>query len=143
MLALTELASTCKFGFLTDELIRDQLIEKTTVQRIRERFLMEPDTLPLERAVTLSAQIEEAIAEAKMIENRTPSLIENRTSVNKTSVRHDKKSLRNRDKTNGQQSPVQSGHCYCCGSTSHYAKDKNCPAIGKKCKICGKVGHFA
>jgi len=37
-----ELASTCNFGVLQTELVRDQLIEKTCYPRIRERLLMEP-----------------------------------------------------------------------------------------------------
>ena len=43
--SLSELAATCNFGVLTDELIRDQLIEKTSIPRIRERLLMEDEQL--------------------------------------------------------------------------------------------------
>ena len=33
--------------------------------------------------------------------------------------------------------------CYCCGNTGHRAKDIRCPANGKTCRSCSKVGHFA
>jgi len=43
--SLSELAATCNFGILTDELIRDQLREKTFIPRIREWLQMEDDRL--------------------------------------------------------------------------------------------------
>ena len=33
--------------------------------------------------------------------------------------------------------------CYCCGNTGHRTKYIPCPANGKTCQSCGKVGHFA
>ena len=59
--ALHELLANCNFGQLSDELIRDQLIEKTNNPRVRERLLMEPDTLTLEKAITLTSCIEVAV----------------------------------------------------------------------------------
>ena len=41
---LRTLAATCKFGDLTDEMIPDQLIEKTALSRIRNRLLMEAES---------------------------------------------------------------------------------------------------
>ena len=63
--SLKELASTCNFGELNDEIIRDQIIEKTSIPRIQARLLMEPDTLTLERTIIIATQIEIAIKEAK------------------------------------------------------------------------------
>ncbi len=57
---LKSLAEPCKFGALNDELIRDQLIEKTNSTQVRERLLMEDDRLTLDKALTLALQIEEA-----------------------------------------------------------------------------------
>ena len=51
--ALRELATFCSFGGLCEEMIRDQLIEKTSVNRIRERLLMEPDSLTVDCAMGL------------------------------------------------------------------------------------------
>lgn len=57
---LKSLAEPCKFCSLRDEIIRDQLIEKTNSARVRERLLMEDDRLSLDKALTLALQIEEA-----------------------------------------------------------------------------------
>uniref|UniRef100_A0A8C7X7T9 Retrotransposon gag domain-containing protein n=1 Tax=Oryzias sinensis TaxID=183150 RepID=A0A8C7X7T9_9TELE len=62
--ALPELVTTCDFGKLADDMIRDQIVEKNNNRRIRECLLME-DNLTLQKTLTLSAQIESSLAEAK------------------------------------------------------------------------------
>ena len=42
---LRSLASFCKFGNMEDEIIRDQLAEHATHQKIREKLIMSPDDL--------------------------------------------------------------------------------------------------
>ena len=32
--------------------------------------------------------------------------------------------------------------CYKCGSSQHLSNNKSCPAIGRKCRNCSKIGHF-
>ncbi|XP_065204609.1 uncharacterized protein K02A2.6-like [Planococcus citri] len=32
--------------------------------------------------------------------------------------------------------------CYGCGSSKHRTKDDSCPAVGKECHFCHKIGHF-
>lgn len=61
---LGQLAAPCRFGFLHEEMIRDQLIEKTTSSKLREQLLLEPDTLTLLRDVDLGNQMEIAVKEA-------------------------------------------------------------------------------
>lgn len=58
--ALRELASTCDFGDLQDDMIRDRLVEHLLDQRIREKLLMDC-TLTLEKAISTAAQIEAAM----------------------------------------------------------------------------------
>ena len=53
--ALHEVVANCNFGQL--DLILDQLIEKTNNPRVRQRIIMEPDTLSLEKAITLTSHI--------------------------------------------------------------------------------------
>ena len=79
--ALRELATFCSFGGLCEEVIRDQLIEKTSVKRIRERLLMEPDSLIgliVDRAIQLALQVETAILEARTLQ---PSLVSGSSQV--------------------------------------------------------------
>ncbi len=130
--ALSELAATCRFGDLTNELVRDQLIEKTCHQRIRERLLMEADTLTLQKATTLAVHIEEAMFEAKTIQTKP---IENRTNVQTVGRKPRKKT--------GDSNDRQQRVCYNCGSPSHLANSDKCKARGKKCDSCGKMNHFA
>ncbi|KAL7856478.1 hypothetical protein SRHO_G00153770 [Serrasalmus rhombeus] len=54
----------CDFGTLADDMIRDQLVEKTCNSRIRERLLLETD-LTLQKAITIAGQMESAATEAK------------------------------------------------------------------------------
>uniref|UniRef100_A0A3P9DDX2 Retrotransposon gag domain-containing protein n=1 Tax=Maylandia zebra TaxID=106582 RepID=A0A3P9DDX2_9CICH len=64
--ALRELVKQCKFGAMENEMLRDQLVEKTNNARIRERLLMEED-LTLDRALEIARCTEAAIADAKAI----------------------------------------------------------------------------
>ena len=60
------LAATCNFWFLTDEFLRDQLIEKTSIPRIQEQLPMKDDRLILEKATALAIQIESAMMDSMM-----------------------------------------------------------------------------
>ena len=64
--SLREMVVTWEFGELADEMIRDQLIEKTNSPRIRELLLLEME-LALQKALTMAIQIESAIAGAQII----------------------------------------------------------------------------
>lgn len=68
-LALQELASACAFGCWQEELILEQLIDKATDWRIREKLLMELDSLTLSRAVELGSHME------RMLQKTYPGLI--------------------------------------------------------------------
>ena len=32
--------------------------------------------------------------------------------------------------------------CFNCGREEHFARDRRCPARGRKCDQCGEIGHF-
>lgn len=57
-MALQDLATVCAFGCWQEELILDQLIDKAADWRIREKLLMELDSLTLPQAVELGSQME-------------------------------------------------------------------------------------
>ncbi|KAI4903715.1 hypothetical protein NFI96_030773, partial [Prochilodus magdalenae] len=64
--ALRELVKKCQFGAMEDEMLRDQIVEKTNSSRIRERLLMEED-LKLDKTLDVARRTEAAIADAKTI----------------------------------------------------------------------------
>ena len=66
-----QLATNCRFGDLHDQMLRDQIIEKTTSADIREKLLMEPDTLLLSKAVQIACQIETTKREEQQITRAT------------------------------------------------------------------------
>ena len=49
-------------------MIRDKLIEKTSVNRIRERQPLEPDSLTVYRAIQLALQVEMAVLLARTLQ---------------------------------------------------------------------------
>ena len=51
-----------------------------------------------------------------------------------------KKKFHKFNDTNNQQRSTQS--CYSCGSQQHKSGHDSCPAKGKKCNGCSKIGHF-
>ncbi|XP_062503720.1 uncharacterized protein LOC134180560 [Corticium candelabrum] len=57
--ALRQLAARCQFGVLHDQMIRDQLIEKTS-SAIRKRLLLEKDDLSCTKALEITCQVESA-----------------------------------------------------------------------------------
>ncbi|KAL1274350.1 hypothetical protein QQF64_027164 [Cirrhinus molitorella] len=64
--ALRDLATTCDFSAILDEMLRDQLVENVSSHRIRERLLLESE-LTLEKAITIATQIEAAGEQAKLL----------------------------------------------------------------------------
>ena len=113
---LRGLASRCKFGTLMEEMVRDQIIEKTKMPRLRERLLIESD-LTLEKTLVLAATLQaremEASAQVSAVSKSKPGKV---TS--------------------------QVAKCYRCGSTKHLAACAGCPGMKAKCSKCGKSGHF-
>lgn len=129
--ALRELSKTCNFGTMEDEMIRDQVVEKTSSHRVRERLLMEKD-LTLTKTIELALRIEEAVRESKAL-GRAPNSDPMSHSVNKV-IRKSGPKGAGRGKP-----PVQ---CYRCGK-GHLANDVSCKAKDRRCNKCKKIGHFS
>ncbi|CAB3992802.1 Retrovirus-related Pol poly from transposon, partial [Paramuricea clavata] len=124
---LRTLSKTCVFGEQTDEAIRDQAIDKCVSKELRRRLLREPD-IDLSKLLTISRAFEQSHFQAQEMEqynteNSGGSRRETPSHINNTGASR--------------------GPCYCCGNTGHRAKDVRCPANGKTCRSCNKVGHFA
>ncbi|PIK48057.1 hypothetical protein BSL78_15069 [Apostichopus japonicus] len=145
--SLRQLTKYCEFNVFTDEMIRDQLVEKTTSSRIQERLLLEKD-LTLGKAIDIARHVERAVREARELNTTTHQAAAVRADFRRANPIRD-----SQPRTPPRQPPsAQPGlsnttrttrHCYRCGSTSHIANFSSCPAVGKSCKKCGKTGHFA
>ncbi|CAN7942399.1 unnamed protein product [Ixodes hexagonus] len=116
--ALRSLAKTCKFEALTEDLICDQLVEKTNTKEVRERLLLEPK-LTLDAALVIAMQVEQALRESKMLtrDNNVSSISQVAALTRSTA-----------------KSSKQGQKCYRCGSSPHLADAISSPARAKTCK---------
>ncbi|KAM7293520.1 uncharacterized protein ISCGN_026650 [Ixodes scapularis] len=130
-------AKKCKFGELTDELLRDRIIVGITNDDVRERLLSDP-TVDLQKAVNLCKASEQASQQLKEIVNKETRTVDAVTKKTKQLPR--KKTVAETK----EQAPANSGMarkaCSFCGG---FHRPKECPAYGKTCNKCQKKGHFA
>ena len=122
------LANTCEYGILKDELIRDKIICGVGSRHVRKQLLKERE-LALDRAIDIG------IAN-KLSDRNNTKLSSNQVSDSKEEIHGvDKGGLSKKDSKPGIE------NCRNCGD-NHAAKQKSCPAFGKKCLYCGKPNHF-
>lgn len=96
---------------------------------MRERLLQEPDDSMLEHMVQLATMLERSVQEG-------PALGESKQvavgCIGSTGVgRHD------------QRVTNTLGTCFNCSCEGHRPKSPHCVALGKPCKKCHKLNHFA
>ncbi|KAK2817287.1 hypothetical protein Q5P01_025478 [Channa striata] len=63
--ALEELLRPCNYGDLQDQLILHQLIDKTNCPQLRERLLLEEETLTLATALVIAREVESDLKESE------------------------------------------------------------------------------
>ena len=140
--ALHEVGANCDFGQLSDELIRDPLIEKTNNPRVRERLLMEPDTLTLEKAITLTSRIESlSIKKSETRATDSTKFEPPRVQAVRAKSQYSAAKL-NRSTHTATNTRVQVP-CGNCGYSSHAtgsAKGRKL-ARAKTCRLCSKMNH--
>ncbi|XP_053606236.1 uncharacterized protein K02A2.6-like [Plodia interpunctella] len=123
VLRLRKQAKYCEFSN-TDEVVRDQLIEKCVNKDLKRKFLKKGKDLTLTRALEL-ARLFELDNLMFSSEEKEEKVKQEETSVNKV---------------HQGQSFIS---CYRCGRRGHIAKDSKCPAAAEQCDKCGIKGHFA
>ncbi|KAJ8044581.1 hypothetical protein HOLleu_07364 [Holothuria leucospilota] len=146
---LRELAKSCDFGQKHDEMIRDQLIEKTNSRKIRERLLVE-ENLTLDKAITLAQRVEAALKDSSTFAGTT-GMNNYSNPVNATFLQKSNRQGKSANFTTERSARVQDNssnfsegrRCYRCNSSRHLANDPTCPANGEQCRNCKKIGHFA
>ena len=142
------------------DLLRKRFVAGLNNERLRERFLMEPDNLTVENAIELAENFERAKTESEGFSSSRPQAdtiqaLGTRNQSHNARLRKSSPSpsrFRSNSKSRNAsfnrrqfQAPAAEGprnSCGNCGNLLHTQMQK-CPAKGKKCNSCGKIGHFA
>ena len=132
VIRLTRQADNCEFGESKKEQIRDQIIDKCKSNELRRKLLEMGKALTLDDVQRVARSMEAAEMQARRIEKDRSEEINNIGNRG-----------RKAKKPENAQRNKQSQKCYRCGRPGHFARDKNCPAVGETCKKCKKIGHFA
>lgn len=66
----------------------------------------------------------------------------NRPPQRPTRGREQQQGYTSRSSINQRQHYRDNAQCYRCGSNTHAANNRKCPAFGAKCLYCGILGHF-
>lgn len=114
---LRALAATCEYGNFHDEMLRDQLVEKTNSRRTQEKLLTIPE-LTLDKALEIAKNIE--VTTLYMDQMSLDAKVHAVFRDNVVSTRFDKRKI----------------ECYRCGSKNHLDNAPFCPAFDKICTKC-------
>lgn len=139
---LRQLAKTCEFSDVDKE-IKEHIILTCSSSSLRRRALRENPTL--EGLLNLGRALELSEKQAKDVEDTGGEF----QAVNKIKRKEENRQSRPRDRRDTQSRNRRFGNKQGksprkCGKCGGYAPHKNpCPAQGKVCKACGKIGHFA
>ncbi|XP_050678468.1 uncharacterized protein LOC126974842 [Leptidea sinapis] len=126
LVRLRQQALKCQFTDIDDSLI-DQIIEKCSSEELRKKVLRAGEK------ITLSEVINEANT-LEVVERQLGDFSQKGKdqTIHKIDTQATEKTfINNRKKT-----------CFRCGSWNHLAFDAKCPAKGKICIKCKKVGHY-
>jgi transposase InsO family protein len=142
---LRHLSQTCEFSDPAKE-IKDHIISTCTSNSLRRRALR--DNLDLPNLLKTGRAIEISERQARQVEQQEFSNVNslrdgipqhpNKEATGRPRSRFENPRLRNfrdAEPSRGKET------CRNCGGT--YPHIRVCPARGKDCKSCGKVGHFA
>ena len=139
---LRQQATSCEFGDREDEYIRDQLIDKCYSAKLRRKFLEKEGSVTL-NDLLVTARAQEAV------NLQMEAMGANNSSGQVNTVVDD--GARGGDTSSEQVNSVVDGSggtssgkrdCFNCGREDHFARDRRCPARGRKCDQCGEIGHF-
>ena len=122
MTVLRNMADSCEFGIMRNELLKDRVVVGIKDDKTRNLLFAEPN-LYLERAVEL-CELHEGAEKAAAALKKDAEVCE----------------LKNKQTKKQRKRRNESSKCAFCGYV--HAK-KRCPAYGKKCAKCGKRNHFA
>lgn len=145
---LRDMARSCNYGTLQDQIVRDQFIEGILCDKTREKLLLEPDELTLNQAVVIALQVEAALECSTLLADARPP-VDVSTQQLRSSCHSGHCHLpTEKTEDNNAGFPVQLAQlqrnqrslsfCGNCGSSLHNSRAQNCPARGQTCRKCLK-----
>ena len=138
--ALYELAETCQFGDLKNELIRDRIVVGIRNASLSQK-LMQDEKLTLDKAVKEAKSSELVKHHHNILQGDGED-----GKINRLRKSKGRNKPRSPENSKGEQifKPSQAGksQCYRCGKSPAHKRDA-CPAINATCLKCKKQGHFA
>ena len=130
---LKNLANSCEFGILKEDLIRDRFVIGLNSDSIREKLLLEPK-LMLKDAIEVAKSHEQT---KKQIE----SLKENQPMISGLTKHKSAKPINNDSVYN--QDFQRNNYTFQCRNCGNLHGPRQCPAFKQVCKKCFKQNHFA
>lgn len=141
LMDIKRLVKSCNFADKEEEMLRDRIVLGVNENNIQIK-LIETQQLTYAAAVEKCRAHEITKEQSAAMKNNTTvhEVKQNRQQENSNKDKSNKFNS-DRNKTNNQnRDGATNGKCTRC-QKNH--KPRECPAYGKKCKNCGKVGHFA
>ena len=136
---LKQMAATCKFEQLENELIRDRLVLEVKDSSAKARMLREPN-LTLQKAIDMCRNSEIANAQWKTMNSEQDMSAVNYTR-RESKFKGAKKSEGLVQRNERNKDSRKDLFKYCGGKLKK--NEKQCPAFGKTCNNCNKKHHFA
>ncbi|XP_033123153.1 uncharacterized protein LOC117121877 [Anneissia japonica] len=130
LVKLRKLASSCEYGNMASDMIRDRTVCGIRDDDIRKELLNE-STLTLESCIKMVKSFEATAKQAKTMSH----------SGSTNSVNHDVSYISKRKQGTTKKFQGNRKPCKFCGQTHVWGRD-NCPAYDKRCSSCGNKGHF-
>ncbi|GAA6080762.1 uncharacterized protein LOC121847580 [Tachysurus ichikawai] len=134
---LREKATTCDYGGLKDEMIRDKIVLGIINEGTRRRLLSEKN-LTLLTAIEMCRTAEQIAMHMRAMDAACmPTVAETVHTVARKPFRPNQ-----RMQSNSPRLLDTSKTCRYCGNVHSRGRDY-CPAFGKTCRLCGTDNHFA
>lgn len=141
---LKEKANTCEFNNEEAE-IRTQILHKTSDSRLRRKALREE--MNLEALLKYGLALEKSDLHNKLLEEGQRSSNSHQTNFVREKAAKQRKTAYGYGENNNRHSLRRistAQRCRNCGgSYPHLGGKFSCPAAGKKCYNCEKIGHFS
>ena len=132
-------ATTCKFGDLQDEFIRDRIVCGVRDESVRKELFKEKD-LDLARAIAICRANEQSDKHIKDLKKAEQDV--HAVHYNRSNARRNRKHQPSQQPRQNKQEQKSTNGCYKCGSKQMHKREE-CPAFGQQCSKCLKWNHYA